>query len=393
MTIVAAYKQDNSVSIVSDFRVSYRVNHVDSILKYFQVDDRIGFFMAGSESVWRLIAQTVYSIADQITIENVISIDGPLYRSLRTLIESTPAPPNRRTPRFAGIVVYWHPTQKVYFELSGEIGHVLSLTSLEDGITVIGSGKAIPGINDLLARTVQKSIFFAQEYHPQSVAEDMRNSLKGIMVRCGSSSYQKLGISPVFNIAWMNELGFCLEGEEFMHHSSTEAQERYHYSFERVNGQVVLVNHQEQETVQIEDILTFSNNGQTTVEFDHPEYRTIGFDAPAYTSNNNTIYILIESLSQSMVQRIVYRTYAHQLVDGSVIADPSYERLSEVVRREPTHQVLASFENAPRSGQYGLIVPYDKQASFEAGIATMVLDHAWMSQHVDNYADMYTQSQ
>ncbi|MED4780967.1 hypothetical protein [Brevibacillus choshinensis] len=392
MTIVAAYKQDNSVSIVFDFRASFLrgENHVDSKLKYFQVDDRMGFFMAGSVSAWRLIAQTIHSIADQVTLDNVKLLNGPLYLSLRTLIETTPYDPDEPIPTIAGIGVYWHPTQTVYFELRGEIGSGILLSPMTDGITVLGNGSAIPGIHDLLARAVHRSIIYVPENHPLDVARDIRNSLKGIMNRCGSSSYQKLGISPVFSIAWMNETGFCMEGEELMDYSSTDGQGRYHYSFERVNGQVVLNNHQAQETVPLEDILTFSNNGQTTVEFD-PENRTTGFDAPSYISDNNTIYILVESLSSSMIQRIVYKTYAHQLVDSSVIADPRYERLCEIVLREPINHVLAPFGNAPRSGNYGLIVPYNKQASFEAGIATMVLDHKWMSQHVENYADIYSQ--
>ncbi|MFP3390319.1 hypothetical protein [Brevibacillus sp. SIMBA_040] len=343
MTIVAAYKQDNSVSIVSDFQVSIRrgENHVDSILKYFQVDDRMGFFMAGSVYVWKLISETIHSIADQISLENVKLLNGPLYLLLKTLMETIPYDPDEPIPTIAGIGVYWHPTQTVYFELRGELGSGILLSPMTDGITVLGIGSAIPGIHDLLARAVHRSIIYEPEYHPLVRAEVIRNSLKGILNRCGSSSFQRLGISHVFNIAWMNGTGFCMEVEEFMDHSST--------------------------------------------------YRTTSFDAPSYISDNNTIYILVERLSSSMIQRILYKTYAHQLVDSSVIADPRYDRLCEVILREPINHVLATFENAPRSGNYGLIVPYNKQASFEAGIATMVLDHAWMSQHVENYADIYSQ--
>ncbi|WP_164684961.1 hypothetical protein [Brevibacillus reuszeri] len=392
LTIVAAYKQGNSVSIVSDFRVSVRENQADSILKYFQFGDRMGFFMAGSVKAWESIAQTIHSIADQITLENVISIDGPLYLSLRTLMETSYYNPDDGIPRIAGIGVYWHPTQPVYFELRGEMGSGIILSPMTDGITVIGNGSVIPGIHDLLARAVHRCILFEPEHHPLDVAEVIRKNLRGIMNRCGSSSYQKLGISPVFCIAWMNETGFCMEGEEFMSHSSTNEQGRYHYSFERVNGHVVLDNHQTQETVPLVDILTYSDSEKATEKFD-PENRTTGFDAPAYISDNNAIYILLESLSDSMIRRTVFRTYAHRLVNGSVLADPRYERICEVVRRDPANHVLESFRNAPRFGNYGLIVPYNKQASFEAGIAIMAMDHTWMSEHVENYADMYTQSE
>jgi len=207
LTIVAAYKQDNSVSIVSDFRASFRCgeNHVDSILKYFQVDDRMGFFMAGSIYAWKLIAQTIHSIADQITFENVKFLNGPLYLSLRTLMETIPNDPDELIPRIAGIGVYRSPAQTVYFELRGEMGTGILLSPMTDGITVLGIGSAIPGIHDLLARAVHRSIIYEPEYHPLDVAEVIRNSLKGIMNRCGSPSYQKLGISPIFHIAWMSE--------------------------------------------------------------------------------------------------------------------------------------------------------------------------------------------
>lgn len=141
LNIVAAYKQDNSVSIVSDFRAFRRgENHVDSILKYFQVDDRMGFFMAGSIYAWKLIAQTIHSIADQITLENVKLLNGPLYLSLRTLMETIPYDTDEPVPRIAGIGLYWNHAQTVYFELRGEMGSGILLSPMTDGITVLGIG-------------------------------------------------------------------------------------------------------------------------------------------------------------------------------------------------------------------------------------------------------------
>lgn len=113
--------------------------------------------MAGSVPVWSEAAQIIHSVANDITVDNVVSTDGPLYIALRTLMETTPAPWNSPVPKIMGIGVYWTPTQTVYFELQGKVGSGIMLLPLEDGMTVLGSGQVIPGITDLLTRAVQKT--------------------------------------------------------------------------------------------------------------------------------------------------------------------------------------------------------------------------------------------
>lgn len=208
------------------------------------------------------------------------------------------------------------------------------------------------------------------------------------MNRCGSSSYQKLGISPIFAIAGMNETGFRMEGEEFITHTPGHGQGSYHYSFEKVNGQVVFENHFTNETIELEDVSTFSSVGQSTHEFD-PENHSTGFEPTACVSGNDTIYVLVESVGTNLVQRIVYKTRSFKLPNGTIIADPRYIRLCDLVQGKPTGEV-DSLHFAPGYGEYGLLVPPDKQASFEAGVASYALDHIWMSQHVHNYESIFS---
>jgi len=166
------------------------------------------------------------------------------------------------------------------------------------------------------------------------------------------------------------------------HSSGSHGHGSYHYSFERVNGQVLLANHQSKEIVPLTDVSTFSSDGQSTLEFD-PENRTLGFDPSSFISGNGIIYVLVQNVGTTKVHRIVYKTRSVELPNGKVIADPRYIKLCDHVQDKSTAEV-SSFLHSDY-GEYGLLIPPDKQASFEAGVASHVLDHIWMSHHVDNY--------
>ncbi|MDC0764190.1 hypothetical protein POF51_26065 [Brevibacillus sp. AG] len=389
MTIVAAYKQGDTVSIVSDFRASFHVEQVDAILKYFQVDDRMGFFTAGSVLAWKEAADHIRSIANQINVSNVATEDGPLHSGLRRIVERFPVSKRDRYPLFGGIGVYWDKDtqQTVYFELRGELSQGLLIRPLQDGITVLGSGSGIPGIQELLTQKIQYHLIRNQGFYPKDAAEYLRNVLKGAMKACGPSSFEKFGISPIFSIAGMNPSGFRMEGEELIGHlySGGVKGHPYHYSFERVENQIILNNHLSNTTIPLQDVSSFQHNGTIGLEFD-PEGLTTGFDPMNYVSGD-VIYILSQDVGPTYVERRVCKTHPVACMDNRFsVADPQYQDIGYRVVHNLPQKEKDSFQ---QTLTIGMIVKPENRAAFEQGIHENIMNHEWLCQFVENYADIF----
>jgi len=389
MTIVATYKQGDSVSIVSDFRASFHVNQVDAILKYFQVDDRMGFFTAGSVLAWKEAADHIRSIANQINVANVAAEDGPLHSGLRKIVERFPVRRGDRYPLFGGIGVYWDKAtqQTVYFELRGELSQGLLIRPLQDGVTVLGSGSGIPGIQELLTQKIHKHLIRNPSLNPEEAAEHLRNELKLALKRCGPSSFEKFGISPIFSIAGMNPSGFRMEGEELIGHlySGGVKGHPYHYSFERVKGQIVLIDHLTKTTIPLQDVSSFQHDGTIGLEFD-PEGLTTGFDPMNYVSGD-AIYILLQDVGITYVERRVCKTRPVPCMGNSfLVSDPNYQDIGYRVMHNLPQKEKDTY---PQKLTIGMIVKPEKQAAFEQGIQANIMNHEWLFQFVENYADIY----
>lgn len=384
MTILAAFKEGDAISIVADFRVSFASNQVDAISKFFIVDDKMGFFTAGSVYLWRQAASIIQANTHGITFENVAVEDGPLHSSLRSLIERSP----KTHGMFGGIGVYWDRAnnQSLYFELVGQAGNGLRIRVIEDGVIVLGSGSQIPKVSELLEQEIQRHLERSGGFYPFDTAEVIRRQLKFILSRCGSSSYGKLGISPIFSLSAMNSDGFMMRGEEIKgeHYMSGATPIRYHFSFERKDGHLVLYDHLDNRTIKIHDVSDFPHNGQTGIEFD-PEGLTTRFDAPSYLSGD-TIYIMNQWVEDTFVDRTVWKTTPFTFM-GRIMANPLYKKITSVHKNNLQSAVLSHFKN---TGYHGLIVLPENQTFFEAGIKRNIMNHNWLARYVENYADFYT---
>jgi len=314
MTILVAFKENNQTAFVSDFRVSFdRGNQVDAICKFLHFDNRLSFFTAGSTEIWKEASNIINEILTEITINNVLSEEGPLFISLRKILEEA----SDAHGLFGGFGIYLDTDTKknIVFEIKGEIGRgLMPFSEIVNGTTIIGSGEYIPNLKKYLDKKM--GCFINKNgFKNYSTADILRRHLKHGIINCGGSTFEKLGISPIFNISSLIDSSFKMHGEsiEGEHILNNGGITRYSFTFERTEEELVLINNNTKDIHTIYDITSLKNDIVSDKLFD-PEKLKEKFDPAKYIFGDN-IYFMNQNLfkespnsNQIKMERIVYKT-------------------------------------------------------------------------------------
>ncbi|OMD35134.1 MULTISPECIES: hypothetical protein [Paenibacillus] len=385
MTILAMYRWENNAVFVSDFRVSYDgKNQVDVLSKFITFDNRLGIFTAGNLELWKGAVPIIQSVMREVTMDNVAE-EGPLQLALTRYTESIPTARDKPRLKYGGIgfMLDEETGTNIVFSLEGEASRGLRITPLEDGCIVMGSGKNIPMIEDRLGAVLNQH----KAEQPDNVPE-IESKLKGevtdYITRCGASAYRKLGISPVFATSRLAAGGFNMTGIE-THGGSFSTYgppRRYHYSFQRIDGQMVLQNHLTNRVIVVNEIKDYSDS-EVDVLFD-PLGLMGGVD-PIPCAVGDTVYFMNQWVEDDFLDRTVYKTGIFYF-KGQPMCNPNYQQLANIIMEELDNPEAVPYVN---TGDIGLIIPAEKCSSFEAGISTQILNHTWMAEHITNYDKFY----
>lgn len=380
MTILAAYKRSNKTVFVSDFRVSFDgENQVDTMSKFLPFDNRLGFFTSGSVRLWKSVVETINTVIPQVDIQNVCDENGPLFRSLRKMTEETPF--MEEDPGYFGGFGFYinsETKQHILFQIEGQAGHGIRIFKQPEGISVVGSGTCIPRIEDTLEQEMDRYVS-EKGFYIKDAAEKLRSDLKGILIRCGSSSFKKLGISPIFNISGIIDSSFEMFGEEIKggRYVDGGTSKEYHFSFERLNGKMILCDRCTNKQHPVHDITTFPYGESEEVEFD-PEGLTKDFDPSCFVSGDN-IYFINQWVFDKEMDRVIYKTTPF-IYKQRVLADPNYIHLAKGIRTLWDSEIKI-YKNIRR---YGLIIPQEKQKEFEHNVQSNLFDEEWLSKNIKN---------
>ncbi|TVX99395.1 hypothetical protein [Paenibacillus cremeus] len=384
MTIIAMFRWGDKAVFASDFRVSFTAgNQVDIMSKFIQFENRIGIFTAGDVGMWKGAVPKIESVLDETTFENVGQQEGPLHLALQRYTESTPANGNLL---YGGIAFMVEPERELHtvFKLYGQAGRGFSITTLEDGCVVMGSGDRIPGIEEHLGDILRRHTE-VRSYNLPEVESVLKRNLHEWIARCGSSAYRKLGISPVMATSRLAGGAFQMTAIETHgdHYPSNGPRKSYHYSFTRVNGQLMLKDHRQGKTLVVNEIVDFSIQQDDDELFD-PQGLTERFDPCSYAVGD-TVFLMNQWVEADFVERSVYKTGIFRF-KGQPLCNPNYERLSHITVEDMDPSETTPYAN---TGYIALLIPEEKHRSFEAGIQEHILNHQWLADHINNYEEIH----
>jgi hypothetical protein len=409
MTIALVYKYNNKAIFINDFRVTTSNKdgnkQWDGMNKFRQVNDNMGIFLAGNVEHWKKALKAIENIQDEITIDNILNPEGPLKTSLQACLEKIPSQSSQIIGAI-GCLVNPSTKQNVVFKIKGEPGLGCNIEEVPDeSCIIIGSGNHIPNIQTLMhekATNLTKNNKLNLTL--KDIADGMRSELKRIFKKCGSSSFEKLGISPIFSISLLESSSFYMCGEEIkgsFYSSTSETDRNFHYKFEKQDGVPILFDFTSKKEIHIKDIYDFSPESPSNI-FD-PEGLTECFDPSDYTGQNNDMYIINQWVHISMdslpnynkstkesnlftVDRTIYKV-KHFIYKNQILCNPIYEKLAEQSIENISELEEEKYNNI---GDHHLILKDTvEEKQFEELVKVKISDHLWLAKQVYNYHDLY----
>ncbi|HZK54938.1 MAG TPA: hypothetical protein VFC84_12185 [Desulfosporosinus sp.] len=292
MTIVATYRLDDRAIYLNDFRVTIKNpdRQLDASFKFQDSDKRMGLFLAGDVYMWKALLPVVEKIINNVTINNVLKVDGPFREALQMKCEECPSDRYGRSGAL-GFLIDDVNKQNVQFRIDVVPGRGCMIEPIPvDTCVVIGSGNSIPNIESDIKESVKRDInSYGEDLY--KLGNSMRDEVLQKLHLCGPTSFSKLGISPCMAISTLAGSHFMVRGEVLKGHVVSEQRSYfYNFSFERNSaGKIVLEDHLTTKTQIINDIgkMDQSLNGDI---FD-PKKLTEGDDPSQLFPSEDVVYL------------------------------------------------------------------------------------------------------
>ncbi|SEU26320.1 hypothetical protein [Paenibacillus sp. NFR01] len=383
MTILAVYRWGDKAVFASDFRVSFRAgNQVDVMSKFMRFGDRLGIFIAGDVSLWRGAVPIIEGVRDRLTLENAVQDDGPLKLALQRYTESLNTA-NHPSYGGIGVMVDAEGQRNAVFSINGQAGYGVSISSIEDGCTVMGSGQAVPMIQEHLR--LQLEAITSRLDDPYDVEAFLSRETLNWISRCGASAFRKLGITPALATSRVEQGSFNMTGVEVngsVISVDDGSSTHYHYTFERIEDQIMLLDHRKQRSFMVNEIVDFSV--RTDDELFDPEGLSEGFDPTPYAVEGS-VFFMNQRVTGSRVTRQLFRTATFEY-RNQTLCHPGYELLAGQVLTELDVHEREAYQP---TREIGLVIPPEKVGSFVAGVGHQIQNHEWMAEHIANYHEIY----
>ncbi|MEK3987891.1 hypothetical protein MHB77_31705 [Paenibacillus sp. FSL K6-3166] len=232
MTLIAAIKNENQGCIISDFRMTNEVTHVqqDVGLKYIGFDDRLMIYMAGKPSfLLPKLEEILPSIKDQLNFENVDQADSPLKFVLETIMADLESDCessiigvflNKSTNEFKMF--------RMDLQFRGNGWEIGILPDQDFTWEVIGTGGILMdrdffpswrpfSLHEVFCKGIRPKVNANETYSIsiETVADSIEQSIRMRLLSLGPSVFKKLGISPVMNISIIEGSHLRVRGAEY----------------------------------------------------------------------------------------------------------------------------------------------------------------------------------
>lgn len=340
MTIASVYRFQNKAMFVHDLRLTLDKNtQIDAIDKFYSLGECIGLFLAGSNEKW---SKALLKLEENLENEDFfqrfqkganLKIDDIKEYFLRA-IESTEDNKCNRAGALGFIVDSENKTNHV-FKIDGYFGKGCLIEEIEhNNLEVIGSGSFIPKIKDHL-QALCEGFSKNDSLNITNAVKLFSTEIKNILDRSGASSFEKLGISPIFISSILVDDSFMLQGGKVQGRNFSSVRD-FTYGFEiKKNCTNELV------------VKDFSNESEITIKNIHSKNDTFGnenelLDPEGLTQSYEPIYAYEKFSPESSYIYTIAQIPIEPLVNG----EEKYS-ISRTVKKFPVYEYNSKFIISP----------------------------------------------
>lgn len=291
MTLVCAYKNQQTSFIISDFRITRGKDRTqnDQILKFLSFGKKLGLFLAGDVEFWKNANSSIQKVIKDITLENCLDINAVFWQEL----SSTAINYKGRPSSAIGFIL--DPDSHLLFKLIVHPGIGAKVVEIPNNeCVIIGSGCKIPGIESILSSTYERlSDYYNDDAY--CIASSFRTNIVNEMTKLGSQSFEKLGISPVMAISILKNNSFKICGEAFTG-SNFDSTGNSEFAFEitkNENEDIIISDQMENSLIKIFDINAYMNEDNALI-FD-PANLTKAYD-PSIKFESDYVYLFEQTI-------------------------------------------------------------------------------------------------
>lgn len=214
MTLIASCRYGTQAVYVYDIRVTKEKQHSDALLKWLFFDERIGILTAGPIGFWKDVEKRINSDIDKINIDNIFAEDGP-FREIVLDAALAYGGSLRDKAGALGYIIDRSTDSNKQFRIDVQLcgGARISEIACEEGV-VIGGGALVPSMESTV-RSAAKTCRKIFEKDLFALGDCLRRQIISCMEAAGSSSFIKVGVSPVMALGILDSAGFYIPKEDF----------------------------------------------------------------------------------------------------------------------------------------------------------------------------------
>lgn len=258
MTMIAVYKEYDKSIFISDFRVTEieedSKKQKDISYKLITFDDRIGLFLAGNVDKWKIAVSNIELIKENITFENILDEEGVFKNTLRDFSFSEYA----GNCSALGFIIDRNTNQNKVFEIDIEPSWGCMVRELENECCVIkGSGAKLENLDETILNLMKSNnkIFDRCEDKQSTKSLIIKNEIKRAITMSPHGGFKELGISPVFQISYLNGSIFYVASQDIEGGSfNEESGNIFDYSFKLEENKIQLKDNFTEEKVELKNI-------------------------------------------------------------------------------------------------------------------------------------------
>ena len=391
MTLITGFTNNQKSFIICDLRLTKSKgknrNQFDRTLKFISLKNKIGLFPSGDVSFWQEIIPKMNDVVDLVSYENIIDIKEPFWQEL-----------SMAGGKFSGRI-----SRAICFIISPELQkHRLIKITIKPGkgaiieefsqkkTETIGAGACIPDINTKLDSIYDRlDKFYKGDLY--CIASSFRTEVLNQIQKNGSSTFKKLGISPIMILSILYKDYFCICGEEGKGGDySTSNIYTYKYEFSKEDGEKVrLKNLNDGNEFQIIDLNELDLLANQDEIFD-PAKLTEKFDPSEYYKDKKHVFVLEQAIFPKMIgdmknhivrylDKIEFIT-EHRFCKKIELKKNSLENIED--------EEFSKYQNNDKT-YFSFDTSDVEQKFLEELSEEKLFDHYWLSEFISDYRKAY----
>ncbi len=391
MTLITGFTYNQKSFIVCDLRLTKSKdknrNQYDRTLKFISLKNKIGIFPSGDVSFWRETIPKLNDVVDLVTYNNIIEIDEPFWQELSIAGGKYTGKISRAICFIISPELQKHRLIKITIK-PGE-GAIIE-EFIDKKTVTIGSGAYIPDINTKLDAIYDRTDKF-YEGDLYCIASSFRTEILNQIQKNGSSTFKKLGISPIMILSILYNDYFCICGEEGRGGDySTSNIYTYKYEFSKEDGEKVslknLNNGNEFQIIGLNELDILVDQDEI---FD-PAKLTEKFDPSEYYQDKKYVFVLEQAVFPKMIGDM--KNHIIRFIDKiDFITEHRFCKKIELKRHSLEDIEDKEFSNYQNNDKvfFSFDVSEVEQKFLEELSEEKLFDHKWLSKFIPNYINVY----